>query len=319
MNKIYINFKLFVVLIIITFTSVILSLLLFHKLQNIRLKLADILEVLNDIEKGNTDRKILAKPKDMTSLICYKINDIVYAFKKQIVKFKKADKTNKQLMTNLSHDIRTPLTTLIGYLDAAQKGIVVGKEREEYIEIARMKAHDMKDYVNTLFEWFKLNSDEETFIIKKVDLGELTRNCLKNWIAIFEDNSLDFDIDIPEKQIEVNLDTDAYSRILNNLIQNVLLHSEATCIKISISLHNNNAKIIVSDNGKGISKEDLPHIFERLYKCDKGRSKKGSGLGLSIVKQLVKKNNGIIEVKSEQFKETKFIMQLPLVKTNHSS
>lgn len=312
MDGVYINFGLFIVLFIITVAAVITALLLFRKIQNIKLKLNDISDTLDDIAQGNSNRKILAKPNDMTSAICYKINEIVHDFRGQVTDLKKAEETNKQLMTSLSHDVRTPLTTLIGYLDAVQKGIVSGVEREEYVETARRRAHDMKDYVDLLFEWFKLNSNEETFTVQKIEFAELTRNLLKDWIPTFENTSLEFDIDIPDKRIEVNLDTDAYSRILNNLIQNVISHSRATHIKISIFMLNNYVRITVADNGEGISKQDLPHIFERLYKCDKARSEKGSGLGLSIVQQLVKKMGGTITVESEPCKRTEFIVQFPL-------
>ena len=312
MDGVYINFGLFIVLFIIIAAAVITVLLLFRKIQNIKLKLNDISDTLDDIAQGNSNRKILAKPNDMTSAICYKINEIVHDFRGQVTDLKKAEETNKQLMTSLSHDVRTPLTTLIGYLDAVQKGIVSGAEREEYVETARRRAHDMKDYVDILFEWFKLNSNEETFTVQKIEFAELTRNLLKDWIPTFENTSLDFDIDIPDKRIEVNLDTDAYSRILNNLIQNVISHSRATHIKISICLLNKYVRITVADNGQGISKQDLPHIFERLYKCDKARSEKGSGLGLSIVQQLVKKMGGMITVESEPCKRTEFIVQFPM-------
>jgi len=312
MDGVYINFGLFIVLFIIATAAVIFALLLFRKIRNIKLKLNDISDTLDDIVQGNSNRKILAKTNDMTSSICYKINEIVHDFRGQVMDLKKAEETNKQLMTSLSHDVRTPLTTLIGYLDAAQKGIVAGAEREEYIETARRRAHDMKDYVDVLFEWFKLNSNEETFMVRKVELAELTRNLLKDWIPIFENTSLDFDIDITDKRIEVKLDTDAYSRILNNLIQNVVSHSRATHIEVSVCLLNMYVRITVADNGEGISKQDLPHIFERLYKCDKARSEKGSGLGLSIVQQLVKKMDGMITVKSEPCKRTEFIVQFLL-------
>ena len=312
MDGVYISFGLFIVLFIIIAAAVITILLLFRKIRSIKLKLNDILVTLDDIAQGNSNRKILAKPNDMTSAICYKINEIVHDFREQITDLKKTEETNKQLMTSLSHDVRTPLTTLIGYLDAVQKGIVSGEEREEYVEIARRRAHDMKDYVDMLFEWFKLNSNEETFTIQKVELAELTRNLLKDWIPIFESNALDFDIDIPDRRIEVNLDTGAYSRILNNLIQNVVSHSRATHIKINVCLLNKHIKITVTDDGEGISKQDLPHIFERLYKCDKARSEKGSGLGLSIVQQLVIKMGGMITVESDPGKQTEFIMQFPL-------
>ncbi len=313
MGEIHVTIPLFVGVLVIAIAAIISTMLLSRKIRNVKFKLYDILETLDDIARGNSNRKILAKPSDITSSICYKMNDIVHEFRGQVIDLKKAEETNKQLMTSLSHDIRTPLTTLIGYLDAAQKGIVAGEEREEYIETARLRAHDMKDYVDVLFEWFKLNSDEETFTIREVELAELTRNLLKDWIPIFENNRLDFDIDIPEKRIEVNLDADAYSRILNNLIQNVIYHSRATHVKIKISLFTAGVMISVEDDGKGISKQDLPHVFERLYKCDAARSEKGSGLGLSIVQQLVEKMGGSISVLSEPYQRTEFIVQFPLV------
>ncbi|MBU3218321.1 HAMP domain-containing histidine kinase (plasmid) [Clostridium estertheticum] len=306
------DLSLFVAVIVIAIVAVISSMLLYRKVHNVRLKLKDISETLGDIAQGNSNRKILAKPSDMTSIICYKMNDIVHELRDQVIDLKKAEKTNGQLMTSLSHDVRTPLTTLIGYLDAVQKGIVVGAEREEYIETARLRAHDMKDYVDVLFEWFKLNSSEETFTIQHVELTELTRNILKDWVPIFENTRLDFDIDIYEKRIEVNLDTDAYSRILNNLIQNVISHSQAKHVEITVSLLAANVMITVADDGTGIPKQDLPHVFERLYKCDMARSEKGSGLGLSIVQQLVEKMGGSIAVKSEQYQRTEFIVQFPL-------
>ncbi|MBZ9626330.1 HAMP domain-containing histidine kinase [Clostridium sp. FP2] len=307
------SLSLFVAVLLIAITAVISTLLLCRKVHNVKLKLKDISEALDDIAQGNSNRKILAKPSNMISIICYKMNDIVHEFREQVIDLKKAEKSNGQLMTSLSHDVRTPLTTLIGYLDAAQKGIVAGAEREEYIETARLRAHDMKDYVDVLFEWFKLNSNEETFTIQHVELAELTRNILKDWVPIFENTCLDFDIDIHEKRIEVNLDTDAYSRILNNLIQNVLSHSQANHVKIIVSLLAANVMIVVADNGTGIPKQDLPHVFERLYKCDMARSEKGSGLGLSIVQQLVEKMDGSIAVKSEPYQRTEFIVQFPLV------
>ncbi len=313
MEEIYVKLPLLVAVVVIAFIAVIFTLLLVIKMHNVKLKLNDISGTLDDIAQGNNNRKILAKPSDMTSEICYKMNDIVYEFREQIIDLKKAEKTNSQLMTSLSHDVRTPLTTLIGYLDAAQKGIVVGAEREKYIETARLRAHDMKDYVDVLFEWFKLNSNEETFTIQEVELTELTRNLLKDWIPLFEDNCLNFDIDIPEKRIKVNLDTDAYTRIINNLIQNVISHSGATQVKIKVSLLTADVMIAVEDDGKGISRQDLPHVFERLYKCDTARSQKGSGLGLSIVQQLVEKMGGLISVQSEPYQRTEFIVRFPLV------
>ena len=149
--------------------------------------------------------------------------------------------------------------------------------------------------------------------ISTVDLTELTRNILIDWIPILEDEQVDFTIDIPEQPFRVQIDPDGYMRILNNLIQNVISHSHADKIEIALSGQDGNIKILLSDNGVGIDKEDLKHIFERLYKCDKGRSEKGSGLGLAIVHQLVEKLNGTITAASILGEGTVFTLLFPLM------
>ena len=281
--------------------------------RRVKKQISEISDALEDIKNGNGNRRILAETHELIAPLAYAINDIILSYEKRLSAYHQTDETNRQLMTSLSHDIRTPLTTLIGYLDAAHKGIVNGKERDDYIETARRKAHDLKEYIDVLFDWFKLGSNEFSMNIAEIDLTELTRNILIDWIPIFEDTQVDFTIDIPEQPFRVQIDPDGYMRILNNLIQNVISHSHADKIELALSEQNRNIKILLSDNGIGIEKEDLKHIFDRLYKCDKGRSEKGSGLGLSIVHELVDKLNGTITADSTPGKGTIFTLFFPLI------
>ena len=281
--------------------------------RRVKKQISEISDALEDIKNGNGNRRILAETHELIAPLAYAINDIILSYEKRLSAYHQTDETNRQLMTSLSHDVRTPLTTLIGYLDAAHKGIVDGKERDDYIETARRKAHDLKEYIDVLFDWFKLGSNEFSMNIAEIDLTELTRNILIDWIPIFEDTQVDFTIDIPEQPFRVQIDPDGYMRILNNLIQNVISHSHADKIEIALSEQNRNIKILLSDNGIGIDKEDLKHIFDRLYKCDKGRSEKGSGLGLSIVHELVEKLNGTIVADSTPGKGTIFTLFFPLI------
>ncbi|NBI86798.1 sensor histidine kinase [Lachnospiraceae bacterium] len=278
----------------------------------VKKQISEISDALEDIKNGNGNRRILAETHELVAPLAYALNDIILSYESRLSAYHQTEETNRQLMTSLSHDVRTPLTTLIGYLDAAHKGIVNGKERDDYIETARRKAHDLKEYIDVLFDWFKLGSNEFSMNISTVDLTELTRNILIDWIPIFEDAQIDFVADIPEQPFRVQIDPDGYMRILNNLIQNVISHSQADKVEIALSGMEGNIKIFLSDNGVGIDKEDLKHIFERLYKCDKGRSEKGSGLGLSIVHQLVAKLNGTITAESILGKGTVFILLFPL-------
>lgn len=295
--------------VMIAVLAVLTSLVLIRRVKK---QIAEMTDALCDVKNGNGNRRILSATNELTAPLAYEINEIVVSYESRLSAVRQTEETNRQLMTSLSHDVRTPLTTLLGYLDAAHKGLVTGKDRDDYIETARRKAHDLKEYIDVLFDWFKLNSDEFALEIQNVEAVELTRNILIDWIPIFEDKQVDYDIDIPEQPVRVRLDTDSYMRIINNLIQNVIAHSHANKIKIVLSKTENNMELLLADNGVGIEKEDLKHIFERLYKCDKGRSEKGSGLGLSIVHQLVEKMGGSITVESVPGKGTKFDLLLPL-------
>lgn len=281
--------------------------------RRIKKQISNMTDTLADVKSGNGNRRILFSPDELVAPLAYEINEIVVSYEKRLSTVRQAEETNRQLMTSLSHDVRTPLTTLIGYLDAAHKGVVVGKRRDDYVETARRKAHDLKEYIDVLFDWFKLNSNEFALEMKTVEAAELTRNILIDWIPILENKQIAYNIEIPEQPFRVQLDPDGYMRILNNLMQNVMAHSHADQVEITVSKQNQNMKILVSDNGVGMEKEDLRHIFERLYKCDKGRSEKGSGLGLSIVHQLVEKMGGSITAESEPGKGTAFALLFPLI------
>ena len=301
------------IIVVLSAASAVLAVLTsFFRIRRVKKQIAEMADALSDVKNGNGNRRILSAANELTAPIAYEINEIVVSYENRLSVVRQAEEANRQLMTSLSHDVRTPLTTLLGYLDAAHKGIVAGKEREDYIETARRKAHELKEYIDVLFDWFKLNSNEFALEPESVEAAELTRNILIDWIPVFEDRQLDYSIDIPEQPVRVRLDTDGYMRILNNIIQNVIAHSHADRIEISLSKQGGNMKLLLADNGVGIEKEDLKHIFERLYKCDKGRSEKGSGLGLSIVHQLAEKMGGSITAESQPGKGTAFTLIFPL-------
>lgn len=281
-------------------------------IRRVKVRLNEMLDALADIKAGNGSRRILSTTDELTAPIAYEINDIVSSYEKKLAAFRRTQGTNRQLMTSLSHDVRTPLTTLIGYLDAAHRGLVTGREKDDSIETARRKAYDLKEYIDVLFDWFKLNSDEFILTMDIVEAAELTRNILIDWIPVLEEKRIDYQIHIPEQPFRVRLDPDAYLRILNNLIQNVIVHSHADRMELSLSARDGKLILLVADNGVGMEREDLKHIFERLYKCDKGRSEKGSGLGLSIVRQLVEKMGGTISAESTTGDGAAFTLCFPL-------
>lgn len=307
--------------------SLLLNIVLCCKVISINKKISQSNEVLDDIKKGNGNRKILSKDNDNFSEIIYKINEIVYLYEEKLTEFRKMENANNQLLTSLSHDIRTPLTSIIGYTDAIKKELlkdglndkydlqnVIENHNtlennnviENYIDIVREKSYYLKEYLDNVFDWFKLNSNEFYLDLKDTEITELSRNIIKSWIVIFEEKDIDFDIEIEEKEIICNLDQNSYARVINNIIQNAVEHSKTKKIQISIKESNRKIFITIKDFGVGIEPDDLEHIFDRLYKCDKARNKVGSGLGLYITKELIEKMNGCIDVKSEVGEGTEF-------------
>lgn len=282
-------------------------------LHRTRQKLAEIERAVADIRSGNGCRRILARPGEPAAALVYEINDIVQNYEGRLAALQTAQEANRQLMTSLSHDVRTPLTTLIGALDATHRGLLTGQAREESLDAARRKAHELKDYVDALFDWFKLNSGEFALQPRPVEAVELTRNFLADWVPLWEEQGMDYRLQIPEGPFRAALDPDAYRRILNNLLQNALTHSRAQCTSVTLTARDGALEVQVADDGVGIPTEALPHIFERLYKGDASRGSRGSGLGLSIARQLALRMGGSLTAASTPGKGAVFTLQLPLL------
>ena len=299
-------------LLLIAFSFTLLFILfLISKLRRVQGQLSIIEEALEDIKSGNLNRRMLAKKSDMTRKICYGINDIAMNSQTQLIRQKQSEQAYKRLMTSISHDVKTPLASLVGYLEAIECKIVAGEEKDEYVHVAFEKADYLKHFVENLFEWVKLDSGEQIFHFEVLDLNELSRNIIVDWISVLENSNFDYAFDIPEAEYLMRIDANAYSRILNNLLQNVLIHSKGSKIVFHVFEDNLQAKITITDNGKGISPDHLPHIFERMYQCDQSRSAGGNGLGLSIVKELVAAHKGTITVDSTPNRGTAFTVLLP--------
>ena len=182
---------------------------------------------------------------------------------------------------------------------------------EMAIHVASDKAHYLKNFVENLFEWVKLDSKEQVFHFDIFDLNELSRNIIADWIPVLESSHFEYEVDIPEIEYFLHIDANAYTRIINNLLQNIITHSRGDKMTLRIFENKEQAQIVITDNGKGISSDNLPHIFERLYQCDHSRAAKGNGLGLAIAKELINVHKGTITANSIPGMGTEFTILLP--------
>ncbi|EGT2200713.1 sensor histidine kinase [Clostridioides difficile] len=300
-----------VYLLLILVLSLIIIAYLVSALIRVRIQLTLIKDALEDIKNGNLNRRILTDENDITKQICYDINEMAINSQSQLIQQKQSEQAYKQLMTSLSHDVKTPLASLVGYLEAVESKIVVGDEKDEYIHVASDKAHYLKNFVENLFEWVKLDSKEQVFHFDIFDLNELSRNIIADWIPVLESSHFEYEFDIPEIEYFLRIDANAYTRIINNLLQNIITHSRGDKMTLRIFENKEQAQIVITDNGKGISPDNLPHIFERLYQCDHSRAAKGNGLGLAIAKELINVHKGTVTANSTPGMGTEFTILLP--------
>ncbi|GAA0117566.1 sensor histidine kinase [Clostridium senegalense] len=298
-------------LIILSGMLLIIVFYLGSKLYRTKQQISVIQEAVTDIKDGNLNRKILTRENDMTRQICYDLNAITTNMQATLISQRQSEQAYKRLMTSLSHDVKTPLTSLVGYLEAIEKNIVTGKEKDEYIEVAIGKAYSLKEFTERLFEWVKLDAREQLFHFEVCDVNELSRSIAADWIIVIENNNFDYEINIPERECLARIDINSYTRILNNLFQNVIAHSKGTKLVFDLYEDEKQVTVKVSDNGIGIPSDELSHIFERMYRGDKSRMTAGAGLGLSITKELVSVHKGTIDVESTLKGSTTFTIILP--------
>ncbi|MCB2342515.1 sensor histidine kinase [Clostridium estertheticum] len=294
---------------------IIVIVFLYKTLLSMNKKLNQIKIILDDILSGHTDRRIMLNNnlKSISHLV-NNINQLVENVCKIDNEKNKQSIIIKKMISNISHDLKTPLTSLVGYIELIKENKNLSeKEVREYLDIAHNKACFLNTTLDNFFYLSRLESNDEKFTLEKINLSDMVKEQILFFYNDFLSLSLEPSIDIPEDDIFVLADKLSVSRILNNLLSNSLKYGrDGDKVGISLKIKDFYIYIQVWDNGKGISEKDLSLIFDRLYTVENSRNTKlsGTGIGLSIVKQLVKKNKGTIIVDSIPFTKTSFIFTL---------
>jgi len=304
------------------FIIVILILLLFSSYK----KVDYISKVLDQVLDGNLNQRVRfqnqIKPLGKLSI---RINLVIERLQKVYEKNRKSEESRKKMISNISHDLRTPLTSMLGYMEIILDDSIVNneilenstssyKQKEEYLKIVYSKGNYLYNLMEEFFQVSKLDSNDVRLEIKEVNISEIIRENIISFFSEIKKLEIEPKIDIPEEDIYIIGDEKALNRILSNLINNALKHgSKATVIGISLNYDEKNIFIDIYDNGVGIPENEINYVFDRLYTVEKSRKLdlRGSGLGLAIVKKLVQALGGKISVCSIPFERTVFTVTLP--------
>lgn len=266
-------------------------------------KISILVENLEEMASGDLDRKIEIEPKGEIGKVAGNINKIVKRLRNITVEERKAQQTKTDLITNVSHDLRTPLTSIIGYLNLIEEDKYKDEvELRYYTTIAYEKAKNLKVLINDLFELTKLQN--KALPINKIDINlvELTSQVISCLDCQLKESNMEVRAHFSEDKLIANVDPDKIVRVLENLINNGINYGrEGKYIDIYTNKKGKFAVIEVINYGEPIPVVDLPHIFDRFYRVEKSRNKNngGSGLGLAITKNIVEAHNGKISVSSD--------------------
>ena len=227
---------------------------------------------------------------------------------------KENEEKKDELIVYLAHDIKTPLTSMIGYLSILDEiDDMPKKKQKNYISIALDKSYRLEDLINELFDVARFNSEKIVLEKEELNLNLMLEQIIDDFYPTLREVNKSIKLNYNEP-ISINGDSDKLSRVFNNLIKNAISYSkEESEIVINLKKDNNNAIVEVINKGKQISKEKLSKIFEKFYRLDSARTSRtgGSGLGLAIAKDIVELHNGTIIAESNE-EETTFRVTLPL-------
>lgn len=279
--------------------SGIVFILIFIIVTNNKMKYLDEIALgLRKIASGDLDYRIKEIGKDEIKNLASNINYMAEEIEKKIEIERNAEKTKSDLITNVSHDLRTPLTSIMGYIGLIKSGKYDSEDTmNEYLDIAFKKSEKLKILIDDLFEYTKLNN--EGIRLKKIDvnLNEFILQLIEEFIPIFEENEMEVIEKYSEEPIKISLDVDKMVRVFENLLTNAIKYSyKPGYIKIEVYKESEYAIVCIKNRGENIPKEKLERLFDRFYRVDESRNTEmgGSGLGLAISKNIVELHNGLI-------------------------
>ena len=282
-----------------TISAIATFILLFYILTKRKMNyIEELVSGILEISTGNLDFRVKVKSQDELGSLANNINFMAMELNERIENERKAEKMKSELITNVSHDLRTPLTSIMGYLRLVKdKNFNNTSELENYIDIAYQKSEKLKVLIEDLFEYTKLSNSGVKIDLKTISINELIEQLIEELVPIAAENNISFVKKITDKKIYVDIDPDKTVRVFENLLMNAIRYSyKPGIVKISLSSSQDTVTIGIENTGDNIPLEYLDKLFDRFYRVEKSRSSNsgGSGLGLAIAKNLVEIQGGKI-------------------------
>ena len=273
----------------------------------------DILLAIKKISAGDLNTNIDVKGDNEFSEIAASINKMSEEIRVLMESERHNEKSKNEMITNIAHDLRTPLTSILGYLDLINKRDLSEETKKEYLKIVYEKSKKLQDLIESLFSFTKTNSSKLVLKIEKIDIIKLLCQLMEEFYPNFENKGITCSVNTNEGSCVIDGDGTLLARLFDNLINNAIKYgADGKRIDIKISVEKKIVKIAVINYGKVIPANELPLIFGKFYRVDQARNSNtgGTGLGLAIAKNITELHHGIIDVSSD-LSGTIFSVTLP--------
>ncbi|PWU69802.1 sensor histidine kinase [Gracilibacillus dipsosauri] len=303
-------------LIVVIVVLLLLVFKLYHEKKKIRYQLSYMTEKMNQIISNPSAERLLlmTEEKELRNLL-NEINRLLDFHHQYIADNAKVRMSMNRMLSNVSHDLRTPLTVILGYLETMEYDKkLTDQKRGSLLTKVRRKALEVSDLINKFFDLAKLESGDWQLDIRKVHLNEVCAKAIVGYYDTLSSKGFAVETDIPQEPIFLYADPEAITRILDNLLTNAIRYGkDGKMVGIALEQDEDHVYLKVSDRGKGIKEQEKQRIFERLYTLNDSRSRQaeGSGIGLTIAKHLTEQMNGQITYASTPYTKTVFTVQFP--------
>jgi histidine kinase len=269
------------------------------------------------IKNGNLEHSIRPVRNDELGQLTLAFEEMRIQLNESRLIQKQYEENRKELIAHISHDLKTPITSIKGYIEGIRDGIADSPEKKEhYLKTIYTKSVDMDHLIDELFLFSKLDLGKVPFEFERINLKDYLIDYFEELSFDLRKQNVDVDLHLsPNGSCFVLADRDKFKRVLSNIVNNSLKYMEKDKKELKISLISTEKRVdlIIKDNGPGISKESLPLVFKQFYRAEQSRNKLtgGSGLGLSIARMIVEEHKGTIQVESEIKMGTKLTISLP--------
>jgi signal transduction histidine kinase len=276
-------------------------------------QLSYIAQKLDEIRSNHTAERVMVMTGDKhLRELLQAINRLLDEQQRMIAHYQRTEMSIKKMLANISHDLKTPLTVILGYAETLLRGQEQVRQQDK-LEKVRSKTIDMIDLINKFFDLAKLEAGDQVFDLEKIHVNELCKNHILSYYDLIETEKLKAEIEIPDQPLYILGNEEMLGRILDNLVSNAIRYGREGQV-IGFRLYHDESCVYIEvwDRGKGILEKDRDKVFERLYTLEDSRNKlyQGSGLGLTITKRLTERLGGSILLDSQPYQRTSFTVKL---------